>query len=62
MGGYETALTLGQGSRLRVHGTGGVFDTVAAEASARATGAAERLRVSRETLTDADVVAWVVGL
>ena len=61
VGGFETALTLGLGSRLLVHDTGGVFDTTAAEASARATGAAERLRVTREKVTDADVVAWVTG-
>ena len=61
MGGFETALTLGLGSRLLVHGTGGVFDTTAVEASARAAGAAERLRVTREKLNDADVVAWVAG-
>jgi len=61
VGGFETALTLGLGSRVRVHNTGGAFDTAAAEASARATGAAERLRVSRERLADAAVVAWVVG-
>jgi dienelactone hydrolase len=61
VGAFETALTLGLGSRLRIHGTGGVFDTAATEASARATGAAERLRVSREKLADADVVAWLAG-
>ena len=61
VGGFETALTLGLGARLRVHDTGGVFDTAAVEASARATGAAERLRVSREKLTDADVVAWLAA-
>ena len=59
VGGFETALTLGLGSRVRVHHTGDVFDIVAVEASAKATGAAERLRVSREKLTDADVVARV---
>jgi hypothetical protein len=61
LGGFETALTLGLGSRLRVHDTAGAFDTTAAESSARATGAADRLRVSREKLGDADVVAWVAG-
>jgi hypothetical protein len=60
VGGFETALTLGLGSRLRIR-TAGVFDTAAVEASARAVGAAERLRVSRETLGDADVVAWVTA-
>jgi hypothetical protein len=59
VGGFETALTLGLASRIRVHDTGGVFDTTAAEASARATGAGERLLVSREKLADADVVAWL---
>ena len=59
VGGFETALTLGLGTRLRVHNTGGVFDTAAAVASGRATGAAERLQVSREKLTDADVAAWL---
>jgi dienelactone hydrolase len=59
VGGFETALTLGLGARLHVHGTAGLFDTTAVEASARATGIAERLRVSREDLTDADVVAWL---
>jgi dienelactone hydrolase len=58
-GGFETALTLGLGTRLRVHNTGGVFDTAAAVASGRATGAGERLQVSREKLTDADVAAWL---
>jgi hypothetical protein len=61
VGGFETALTLGLGSRVLVHDTGGVFETAAVEASARATGAAERLRVARDKLTDADVVAWVAG-
>jgi dienelactone hydrolase len=61
VGGFETALTLGLGSRVLIHDTGGVFDTAAAEASAWATGAAERLRVSAQKLTDADVVAWVAG-
>ena len=59
VGGFETALTLGLGRRLRIHATAGGFDTTAVEASARATGAAERLRVSREKLAEADVVAWV---
>lgn len=59
VGGFETALTLGLGARLHVHNTAGVFDSGAAEASARATGAAERLRASREKLTDADVLAWL---
>lgn len=59
VGGFETALTLGLGTRLRVHNTGGVFDTAAVLASARATGAAQRLQVSREKLTDADVAAWL---
>jgi hypothetical protein len=61
VGGFETALTLGLGSRMRIHDTGGAFDTVAAEASARATGAGGRLRASREKLGDAGVVAWVAG-
>ena len=61
VGGFETALTLGLGSRIHVHDTGGVFDTTAVEASARATGAADTLRVSREKLADADVVAWVMA-
>ena len=61
VGGFETALTLGLGARLRIHDTGGVFDTSAAEASARATGAAERLRVSRARLSDAEMVAWLAG-
>jgi hypothetical protein len=61
VGGFETALTLGLGSRVRVHDTGGVFDTTALEASARATGAADRLSVTGEKITDADVVAWVTG-
>jgi hypothetical protein len=59
VGGFETALTLSLGTRLHVHDTVGVFDTAAAEASARATGAAERLQVSREKLVDAEVVAWL---
>jgi dienelactone hydrolase len=59
VGGFETALTLGLGSRIKVHNTGGAFDVAAAEASARATGAPERLRVSRETLADADIIAWL---
>jgi dienelactone hydrolase len=61
VGGFETALTLGLGSRIRVHDTGGVFDTTAVEASARVTGTADRLRVSREKLADAEIVAWVAG-
>ena len=59
VGGFETALTLGLGARLRVHDTGGLFETAAVEAAARATGSAERLRVSPEKLSDADVVAWL---
>jgi hypothetical protein len=61
VGGFETALTLGLGTRILVHDTGGAFDTTAVEASARATGAAERLRVSREKLADSAVVSWVTG-
>jgi hypothetical protein len=59
VGGFETALTLGLGARVHVHDTAGVFDTGAAEAAARATGAAETLRASREKLTDAEVVAFL---
>ena len=59
VGGFETALTLGLGARVHVHDTAGVFDTAAAEASAHATGAAQRLRSSRDELSDADVVAWL---
>jgi hypothetical protein len=59
VGGFETALTLGLGSRVLVHDTGGVFDTTAVEASARATGAAERLTVSLEKLAAAGVVGWL---
>jgi dienelactone hydrolase len=58
VGGFETALTLGLGAPLLVHGTGGAFDTAAAEAAARSTGVG-RLEVSRERLSDADVVAWL---
>ena len=61
VGGFETALTLGLGTRLCVHDTGGVFDTTAVEASARATGTADRLQVSREKLTDAELVAWLAA-
>ena len=61
VGGFETALTLGLGTRLRVHDSGGVFDTTAVETSARATGTAPRFRASRDKLTDADVVAWLKG-
>jgi hypothetical protein len=46
---------------VHVHDTASVFDTAAAEASARAAGAAERLRVSREQLTDAEIVAWLAA-
>jgi dienelactone hydrolase len=59
VGGFETALTLGLGARVHVHDTADAFDTAAAEASSRATGNVARLRVSREKLTDADVVAWL---
>ena len=48
-------------NRRRVHDTGGVFDTAAALASARATGVSEKLRVSREKLTDAELVAWMAA-
>ena len=58
VGGFETALTLGLGRRLLVHGTGGAFDTAAAEASARATGS-RGLEVSRERLGDAEIAAWL---
>jgi dienelactone hydrolase len=61
VGGFETAMTLGLGTPLRVHDTGGVFDTAAVEESARATGTARTLRVSREKLTDADLVAWLLA-
>ena len=61
VGGFETALTLGLGTRLRVHDTGGVFDAAAVETSARATGTAQGLRVSGEKLTDAEMVAWLAG-
>ena len=61
VGGFETALTLGLGTRLRVHDTGGLFDTAAVEATARATGTDQRFHVSREKLTDADVVAWLTA-
>lgn len=61
VGGFETALTLGLGARLLVHDTADAFETAAVVASARATGAAQRLRVSREQLTDADVVAWLAA-
>ena len=61
MGGFETALTLGLGSRLHVHDTADAFDTAAVEASARATGTAQRFQVSRERLTDAKLVAWLVA-
>jgi dienelactone hydrolase len=59
VGGFETALTLGLGTRLRVHDTGGLFETAAVEAAARATGSDEHLRVSPEKLSDVDVVAWL---
>jgi dienelactone hydrolase len=61
VGGFETALTLGLGTPLRVHGTGGLFDTAAVEESARATGTARTLQVTREKLTDADLVAWLLA-
>jgi dienelactone hydrolase len=57
-GGYETALTLGLGARVLVHDTGGLFETAAAEESARATGAG-RIEVSKELFSDADVTAWL---
>jgi dienelactone hydrolase len=59
VGGFETALTLGLGSRLRVHNTADAFDTAAVASSARATASARRLQVSRERLSDADIVAWL---
>jgi hypothetical protein len=58
VGGFETVLTLGLGARLHVHDTADAFDTAAVEASAKATGAG-RLEVTRESLSDADVVAWL---
>jgi dienelactone hydrolase len=61
VGGFETALTLGLGTPLRVHDTGGVFDTAAVEESARATGTARTLQVSREKLTDAGLVVWLLA-
>jgi dienelactone hydrolase len=61
VGGFETALTLGLGTRLRVHDTGGVFDTAAVEASARATGTAPGFQASREQLTDPQLVAWILA-
>jgi dienelactone hydrolase len=61
-GGFETALLMGLGgSRILVHGTGDAFDTARVEASARAVGAASRLRVARETASDADVVAFLTA-
>jgi dienelactone hydrolase len=59
VGSFETALTLGLSARLRVHDTGGLFETAAVETAARATGAEDRLRVSPENLSDAEVVAWL---
>jgi dienelactone hydrolase len=61
VGGFETALMLGLGTRLRVHDTGAAFETAAVEASARATGTARGFQVTRETLTDADLVAWLLA-
>ena len=58
VGGFETVVTLGLGARLHVHDTADAFDTAAVEASAKATGAG-RLAVTRESLSDADVVAWL---
>ncbi len=60
MGGFETALTLGLGRRLKVHDTGDAFDTATVVASARATGAG-RLAVSREKLTDEQLTAWLAA-
>ncbi len=59
VGGFETALTLGLGSRVLVHNTGGVFETARVEESARVTGAGGRIEVSREPLSDAGVTAWL---
>ena len=64
VGGFETALTLGLGTRLHVHDTAGVFDTAAMEASARATGAdreaaglpGEAHRRRRRRLADPQVI------
>jgi hypothetical protein len=61
VGGFETALTLGLGRRLLVHGTGGVFETAAVEAVARATGTGDRLRVSGEKISDAEAAAWLLA-
>ncbi len=61
VGGFETALTLGLGTPLHVHGTAGVFETAVTEASARATGTGQRFRVSREKLSDAEVAAWLLA-
>jgi dienelactone hydrolase len=60
VGAFETALTLGLGSRLHVHNTADAFDTAAVAASARATASAQRFQVSREPLSDADIVAWLI--
>jgi dienelactone hydrolase len=60
VGGFETALTLGLGKRVKVHGTADAFDTAAVEASARATGS-RSFDVSRERLSDAEIVAWLTS-
>jgi dienelactone hydrolase len=62
VGGFETALTLGLGSHVRIHNTGGVFETAGAEESARLTGAGGRIEVSAEPLPDAGVVAWLTAV
>jgi dienelactone hydrolase len=61
VGGFETALTLGLGSRVLVHNAGDVFETAGVEESARLTGAGGRIESSREPLSDAGVAAWLTA-
>jgi hypothetical protein len=61
VGGFETALTLGLGSRVRVHNTGGLFETARVEESARLSGAGGRIESSPEPLSDAAVTAWLTA-
>jgi dienelactone hydrolase len=57
VGGLQTALILRLGGRVHVHHTADAFETAAAEASAKASGAGGQLEVKRERLSDAEVVA-----
>jgi dienelactone hydrolase len=59
-GGFETAITLGLGKRLRLHDTENAFETARVEETSRLVRAGGALELSREKLSDAELVSWLV--